>query len=336
MTKRIGVFGSKTTTRFLIENLLSLNVPIQAVVTLDAITARKSGLADYVDLKDYCALNNIEIHIAQSYALDSREDRAFFESAALDICFVSGWQAIVPDSVLQSIAIGVFGMHGSALGLPSGRGHSPMNWALIEGRKQFRTSLFKYNSRVDAGPIVDSHEFSITDLDTIETLHFKNSLAMILLIHRNLHRIIEGSAHLQSQEGLTEPTYYPERKPSDSLIDWSQNLMAVDRFIRAVAPPFNGAFTFLNNGPLLRIKNAQVFDFSGFNYESEVAGRVVQVFANGKFLVKCNGGILLVRDFECDVAPGRGDILGNGTSTLRMFKRNKDGNFDLPEGTSDS
>ena len=42
-----------------------------------------------------------------------------------------------PEEILNTLSIGALGLHGSADMLPKGRGRSPMNWSLIEGKKRF-------------------------------------------------------------------------------------------------------------------------------------------------------------------------------------------------------
>ena len=120
-----------------------------------------------------------------------------------------------------------------------------MNWSLIEGRSVFYTNLFRYDPGVDSGDVIDTFKFQITDKDTAETMHFKNTLAMKHLVEQNIEQLLSGNFTAYPQDNSIEPTYYPKRTPADSLIDWNQDINAIERFIRAVCPPFNGAFSFL-------------------------------------------------------------------------------------------
>ena len=91
-------------------------------------------------------------------------------------------------------------MHGSARDLPFGKGRSPMNWALIEGRSLFHTNLFKYQVGVDNGPVLDSQTFSII-IKTTQLKHYitKNALAMCNLIKNNFENLISGSVETIAQ-----------------------------------------------------------------------------------------------------------------------------------------
>jgi len=180
------------------------------------------------------------------------------------------------------MTVGAFGMHGSSMNLPLGRGRSPMNWSIIEGRKSFYTNLFMYDSGIDSGDVVDTFKFQITDKDTGETMHFKNLLAMKSLIENNIEKLTQRTFNLQKQPTDIEPTYYPKRTPEDGLIDWNDDVNAIERHIRAVTNPFNGAFTFCNETQIT-IWDAQVFDHEDFGYAGAKNACIVAVLLMASF-----------------------------------------------------
>jgi len=327
---RICVFGCKSTTRFLI-NALSEYSNVSAVITINPDMGNRSQVADYDDLTDVS--ESVEVYTAERYDLKSDRDTQFFRENKFDVGFVAGWQRLVPEAVLKTFNIGVFGMHGSSQDLPKGRGRSPMNWSIIEGRRWFYTNLFMYSPGVDDGPIVDTMCFSINNLDTAETLHMKNILAMGHIIETNFTKIISNS--FSTKEQTTEgATYYPKRTTEDGLIDWRDDIFVVDALIRAVAPPFSGAFSNLD-GTRINILRAAIFytDLEHHAFQSEAVGTICAVFPNGKFLVRCNGGVLIVH--ECLNSSSLENILRQ-TKFEDMdrdparFPRNHYGYFDMP------
>ena len=326
---RIAFFGCKATTLFLLDNLL-IPHQVRYLITIDPDLGGKHDVADYLDLKEAAGAAGIEVYQAKSYSLKNKADQDHIQSLQLDIAFVMGWQRLIPAEVLAGFRIGAFGMHGSSMNLPLGRGRSPMNWSIIEGRQVFYTNLFRYDPGVDSGDIVDTFKFRITGRDTAETMHFKNTLAMKFLIERNIERLVHNDFTTTRQDTSITPTYYPKRSPSDSLIDWNQDVHALERFIRAVTRPFNGAFTFAGERQIA-ILDAQVFDLDEFGYSQLAPGTVAAVFESGKFLVKCFGGLLLVNAFEADFRVERGMQFHNNHLPLRHFDRNAHGFFDLPE-----
>jgi methionyl-tRNA formyltransferase len=323
--KRIAVFGCKQTTKFIIEFLQGLTT-VSHIITIAPDLAAKNAVADYDDLTSFAARLDVPIYQAKSYGLTSAEDQAYLAELKIDIAFVIGWQRLIPSPVLDTISIGCFGMHGSSMNLPLGRGRSPMNWSIIEGRKVFYTNLFKYDSGVDSGDVVDTFKFTISEKDTAETMHFKNMLAMRFLIEKNLTSIADGTFTLTKQPDI-EPTYYPKRTPADSIIDWTDDVFRVERFIRAVAPPFGGAFTFIDD-ERLTITDSQVFDVVDFGYEREQVGTIVETFAGGRLLVRANSGLLLIKSYKCAKTPKKGDVFHNNGFEIKTFPTNKFGNYD--------
>ena len=324
---QIAVFGCKATTHFLLNNL---NIPwqIRHLITISPEAGQKHEVADYADLKQFAAEKGIQVYQARYYSLKHPDDQAYIRSLNLDIAFVIGWQRLIPEEVLSGLRVGAFGMHGSSMNLPLGRGRSPMNLSIIEGRRAFYTNLFRYDPGVDSGDIADTFKFEITPRDTAETMHFKNTLAMKYLIERNIEKLVRNDFSLTKQDDSLTPTYYPKREPQDSLIDWGQDVQVIERFIRAVTKPFNGAFTFVGDQSIT-IWDAQVFDLNDFGYESIQPGSVAAVFENGKFLVKCFGGLLLVNHYSTGIAIKKGDTFGNNGLIIKQFERNSLGFFDV-------
>jgi methionyl-tRNA formyltransferase len=57
--------------------------------------------------------------------------------------------------------------------------------------------------------------------------------------------LIAGSAVARALD-LKQGSYFGRRRPEDGRIDWRQGARAVHDLVRAVAPPFPGAFTEVN------------------------------------------------------------------------------------------
>lgn len=324
--KKIAIFGCKNTTLFLIRELLE-NLNHVNTVTISKESAEKNQVADYCDITKEVDFQKTTIYVAKSYNLNVSEDVKNIVGMNIDIAFVNGWQRLIPKEILDSVDIGVFGMHGSAMDLPLGRGRSPMNWSIIEDRKYFYTNLFKYEEGVDSGMIVDRVKFEIRERDTAESMHFKNTLAMCYLVTKNLKSLLDGDPPLRAQSDK-KPTYYPKRTPEDGLIDLRRDIYFIERFIRAVTRPFDGAFLFCNS-QRVTIYRADVFDNFEFGYEYSDVGKVVAVFPNKKFLLKLNGGLLLVHDYESKLDLEKNMILDNYGHELKNFPFNEFGFHDL-------
>ena len=321
---KLAILGSKGTTLDLIVGLTRAGAwPISAVVTLNPESAARNNVAYFCggEIAAFCGEAAIPCHPVRSYGLSDPADVSFFEEARFDLLCVLGWERLIPDAVLRTLGKFACGMHGSAFGLPRGRGRSPMNWSIITGQTRFITYLFRHTPGMDDGDIVGSRTFEINAHDTIETLHQKNRIAMLQVLVESLPKIAAGEVAFTPQPG-GEPSYYPKRIPEDGLIDWRASTRAIDRLIRAVAPPYPGAFAYLD-GRRVGISAAQPFD-AGLFADGTPAGTIVDVsVAAGRFVVKTIDGSLLVTRFDGIAANElmRGACLAGATAITDFTSR---------------
>ena len=296
---KLAILGSKGTTLDLIAGIAREAAwPISAVITLNAESAARNKVAFFrgQEIAAYCAEAGIRCHEARSYTLGDASDRGFFATERFDLLCVLGWERLIPPEIMQTLGKFACGMHGSAFGLPRGRGRSPMNWSIITGQTRYITYLFRFTPGVDDGDLLGSRVFEINAHDTIETLHQKNRIAMVQVLVECLPKIAAGELAVTPQPD-GQPSYYPKRIAEDGWIDWRSSTASIDRLVRAVAPPYPGAFAFLD-GRRVGILTAQPFD-AGVFPASLAVGTIVDVsIARGSFVVKTVDGSLLVTEFD--------------------------------------
>jgi methionyl-tRNA formyltransferase len=294
--KRVAVVGCKHTTKDLILGLQRHGFQVDHCITIGPQTGKEQKVAGYMDLVPFLESQGIPYTVAATYKLQSDADREALLELKLDALLVMGWQRLIPDWFLESLSIGAFGMHGSSKPLPHGRGRSPMNWSLIQGKNVFYTHLFQYKPGVDDGHIVGVLTFDINCHDDCLSLHFKNTIAMIRLCANYLPALLDGTAELrpQPEEGAT---YYPKRSEEDGLVYWEDTTAQIYNLVRAVTKPFPGAFSYLNDNPDLKIRiwSAQPFD-TRLRYPEANPGEIVEVFYNGMIVVRSGDATLLVTE----------------------------------------
>ena len=160
--------------------------------------------------------------------------------AAPDLIFSFYYRAMLPMAWLERAPFGAFNMHGSLL--PAFRGRAPTNWAVLKGATQTGATLHRMAAKPDAGPIVDQCAVPILPDDTGEQVFDKVCVAAEIVLWRSLPAILAGQAPSLPNE-ITRGSYFGGRKPDDGRIDWSKSAQSVYNLIRAVAPPYPGAFT---------------------------------------------------------------------------------------------
>ncbi len=292
---RIGVIGTQSSTINCINGLMRHGYEINLLITIPPNL--KKGVADYQDLRKIASECGIPLVYVGKYSMKDSETKRLMEQIDLNAVVVVGWQRLIPKWFLDRIPYGVYGMHGSSLPLPKGRGRSPLNWSILEGKDRFYTYLFRYDPGVDSGNIIDCQRFDICSWDTIRSLQHKNTVSQYKLLVKNFSDILTGRAKASSQDETLMPSYYPKRAPEDGVIDWSQ-WTARDIFglVRAVTKPYPGATTEYE-GEWLYIWDSAPFD-SCIQYPEAESGEIVEVFTDGTFVVKCFVDSLLVISYE--------------------------------------
>lgn len=288
-----------------VRNLVREGVEIAELVTLTEEQAATHDVAGYQSFDALADEHDAPVYHPETYSM-TEADTDHFESLDADLLIVNGWQRLIPEPVLETFTRGALGVHGSAYGLPKGRGRSPMNWSIIEDRDRFLLSVIRLDAGVDSGDIVDIVKYDITEFDTIRTLYYKLSIATSEMLVDSLEPILDGTFEYTEQEG--EPTYYPKRTPEDGAINWQNGTREIYDLVRAVAAPYPGAFTEHEGA---RIMIWEAIPFSDDFVFDEAPGTVVQSFVTtGDFVVKTADGTLLITDWEAGSwTPTEGDQL---------------------------
>jgi methionyl-tRNA formyltransferase len=219
--KRLILCGSHEVEIRAVEGLIKSGYKFSAVVCLTPEQAKKYNLFGYYDYRTVADKMKVPIYIPKTYSLTAEEDLDFFKEGQFDVLIQAGWQRLFPDQVLSTLNNGALGSHGSSDLLSKGRGRSPMNWSLIEGRKRFLMHLFILKSGVDDRDVITIRDFDITLYDDIETLYLKYGLVYRDLLIEYLPKVLNGTVEVQPQQG--KPSYFPKRSQEDGCIDWGKN-----------------------------------------------------------------------------------------------------------------
>jgi UDP-4-amino-4-deoxy-L-arabinose formyltransferase/UDP-glucuronic acid dehydrogenase (UDP-4-keto-hexauronic acid decarboxylating) len=227
--------------------------------------------------------------------MEDPADLDHFQTVDADLMIVNGWQRLVPGEILDTFECGALGNHGSAFGLPRGRGRSPLNWSLVEDLDRFLLSVIQLDPGADSGEVVTTRKFDLTTYDTIETLYHKVTLSIEDMLFESLGPILRDEIEYGEQRG--EVTYYPKRNPEDGEIHWGNTTRDIYNQIRAVTDPYPGAFT-VDDGTRVEIWDAIPFsDDIAMDVEP---GIVVDAFELGDFVVATPDGTLLVTEWDAE------------------------------------
>jgi methionyl-tRNA formyltransferase len=156
-----------------------------------------------------------------------------------DFFFSFYYRKMLGAPLLSIPARGALNMHGSLL--PKYRGRVPINWAVLHGETETGASLHYMDVKPDAGNLVAQTAVPILDDDTAHEVFQKVVVAAEMTLVRALPQLIDGTAASVPLD-LKAGSYFSGRRPEDGRIDWQHSARKVNNLIRAVAPPYPGAF----------------------------------------------------------------------------------------------
>jgi len=162
------------------------------------------------------------------------------QKLAPDYLFSFYYRHMIPAELLACAKIAALNMHGSLL--PKYRGRAPVNWAILHGETETGATLHVMEVKPDAGDIVGQSAVSIGPDETATEVFGKVSQAAVTVMNQVLPELVQG--HIpRKPNNLAQGSYFGGRKPADGQILWQQTAQQVHNLVRAVAPPYPGAFT---------------------------------------------------------------------------------------------
>ena len=162
------------------------------------------------------------------------------QKLAPDYLFSFYYRHMIPTELLACAKIAALNMHGSLL--PKYRGRAPVNWAILHGETETGATLHVMEAKPDAGDIVGQSAVSIGPNETATEVFGKVSQAAIAVMNQVLPELVQGYIP-RKPNPLALGSYFGGRKPADGQILWQQTAKQVHDLVRAVAPPYPGAFT---------------------------------------------------------------------------------------------
>jgi methionyl-tRNA formyltransferase len=225
------------------------------------------------------------------------EELARVRAAQPDFLFSFYYRQMLRADLLAAPARGAYNMHGSLL--PKYRGRVPVNWAVLHGERQTGATLHEMALKPDAGAIIEQQAIPILPDDTAAEVFRKVTVAAEIALDRCLPALLAGRAPRREQD-LSQGSYFGRRTARDGAVDWRRGCQAVHNLVRAVAPPYPGAYSSAGGLPLriLRTLPAGVSSPGAARADAPV----LRWHAGGVWAL-CHDGALQLLEFELDGAP---------------------------------
>ena len=222
-----------------------------------------------------------------------------------DFLFSFYYRRMLAGPWLTLPAVGAFNLHGSLL--PKYRGRAPVNWAVIHGERETGATLHVMNDKPDNGAIVDQCAVPILGDDSARDVFNKVVVAAEIVLARSLPRLIDGSARFTPQD-LLQGRYFGARRPEDGRIPGAANARQMHDLVRALAPPYPGAFLLVGGQRVFvdRTRHAPAPAPPG------APGQGLRLWSDGAmlWLLAADGGALRVIAARCEGDSTPLDALG--------------------------
>ena len=243
MAGGIVVFAYSALGHACLKALIERGENIAALFTHVDDPAERAWFASCADL---ARAHGIPVHTAEP--ADGDEVGRTVAAAAPDLMFSFYYRRMIPTAILAHAAKGAFNMHGSLL--PKYRGRAPVNWAVLHGETETGVTLHRMTGRADAGCIVDREAVAIGPADTAGEVMERMVPAAVAVLLRRIDALKAGTAPCTPQDDAAA-SYFGGRRPEDGRIDWALPARDIVNLVRAVAPPFPGAFSEHARGRLM-------------------------------------------------------------------------------------
>lgn len=247
-----------------------------------------------------------------------RGDKGFLSEireAEADISVVAAYGQILPTEVLEAPKFGSVNVHASLL--PELRGASPIQHAILLGKKETGVTIMKMGPGLDTGDMISKAAVQVGDSNFSE-LHDKLAEAGSKLLIETLKSIEEGNAVLEKQDDSLS-SYAPMIGKQDGHIDFACDPSEIVNKIRAF-DPWPGAFAVFGDADeTIKFWRAEAEDTPTPISET---GTITSVDSDS-FSVGCGGKTLRVTEIQ---VPGKrrmavSDYLrGNSLKKGQLFR----------------
>ena len=174
---------------------------------------------------------NAGLPVFQPLTMKTDEDLQEITSFNADLMVVVAYGVILTQAVLDAPRLGCINVHGSLL--PRWRGAAPIQRALMAGDEKTGVTIMQIVRKLDAGDMLHKEECIIGPKDTASDLHDKLAELGAIGLSKVLAQIEAGTVHAEKQDEALV-TYAEKLEKSESVIDWTQPAVQIDRKVRGL------------------------------------------------------------------------------------------------------
>ena len=235
------------------------------------------------DVKRYALEKELDVY--QPETLKDEAIKELLEQLNPDIIVVVAYGKILPEYVLRFPKYGCINVHGSLL--PEYRGASPIQRAVIDGKRVTGVTTMYMDKGLDTGDMLLTREYEIGEnTNTGEAFDDLAKIGAELLLE-TLEGLEKGTIVPTPQDG-TNATYAEKILKEECAVCFDDMSQTVHNKIRGLYP-FPGALCY-HDGKVLKLCESRLFKE---NTPDGSPGEVIGLSKDG-ILVKCREGAVLL------------------------------------------
>ena len=173
----------------------------------------------------------------------------YIKKNKIDLLASMSFDQIFKNEIINAINNNIINCHAGKL--PFYRGRNILNWALINGEKDFGITTHFVNKKIDTGDIILQKIFKISKNDDYKSLLIKSHNECAKIIFKTIKKIQNNDYKATPQNKFSKKSsYFKKRVTGDEIINLKQKSYHIKNFVRALVEP----------GPIARInlKNNQI------------------------------------------------------------------------------
>lgn len=231
MSLKVLFLGQKQVGYECLEHLLKLqakqDIKIQLVGIVEGVS-RNQKMAQGLEFKKLAEKAGVPLYIEFPQEIES-----------VDALISVQFHRLLTVAELKKASRYAINLHMAPL--PEYRGANQFTFSILNGEKEFGTTLHAMEASVDAGPIYCESRFPIQATDTVYDLYRRTESESVKLFQSQIAHILSGHIQPTAQADLrpSSPRYFYKKADIEGLkkLDPSWPLEKMDRYVRAFDMP---------------------------------------------------------------------------------------------------
>ena len=182
-------------------------------------------------VKEYALICGLDVY--QPTKMRDGSALAIVEKLRPELIVVAAYGRILPEDILSAAPMGAINVHSSIL--PQYRGAAPINWAILDGRKETGVTIMYMAKELDAGDVICMRKTEILPEEDAQELTGRLALLGADALAEAIGQLAGGTV-VRTPQDHSAFSYAPMLSKELSPMDWSRSAQALHDQVRGLIP----------------------------------------------------------------------------------------------------